>query len=377
MAKSDYYEILGISRNASDREIKKSYKRLAMKFHPDRNPDDASSEAKFKEVKEAYEVLSNPEKRAAYDQYGHSIFENGGMGGASTSTGSSDFSDIFGDVFGDIFGSSRRSRSGSRGSDLQYDIELNLEEAVRGVVREIRIPTLSKCTHCHGSGAKSSASVLTCMTCHGQGQIQMRQGFFSVQQTCPSCQGHGKIIKEFCNFCRGNGRVERTKTLSVKIPAGVSTGDRIRLSGEGESGKYGAPSGDLYVQVQIKKHPIFNREEKNLYCEVPISFSMAALGGEIEVPTLDGRVKLKIPPETQTGKLFRMRGKGVRSIRGGGYGDLLCRVVVETPVKLSDRQKQLLQDLSDSFEGPYGHRNSPKSKNFFEGVRKFFDDLTK
>lgn len=379
MSKLDYYEVLGISRNASERDIKKSYKRLAMKFHPDRNPGDISAETKFKEVKEAYEVLSNPEKRSIYDQYGHTVFEQSGMNSSSgtAGSGSSDFSDIFGDVFGDIFGGSRRNRA-SRGSDLRYNIELTLEEAVRGIIKEICIPTLLVCNQCRGSGARSSSSIVTCMTCHGQGQIQMRQGFFSVQQSCPTCQGHGKIIKDSCNKCRGNGRIEGRKTLSVKIPAGVSTGDRVRLAGEGESGKNGASPGDLYVQVQIKKHPIFDREEKNLYCEVPISFSMAALGGEIEVPTLDGRVKLKIPPETQTGRLFRMRGKGVRSVRsGGGYGDLLCRVVVETPVKLSDKQKQLLKELSNSFDGPYGHKNSPKSKTFFDGVKKFFDDLTR
>ncbi|URJ26086.1 molecular chaperone DnaJ [Blochmannia endosymbiont of Camponotus modoc] len=374
MAKSDYYEILGISKNADEREIKKSYKRLAMKFHPDRNQGNTAAETKFKEIKEAYEVLSNAEKRAAYDQYGHAAFESGSMG-ATANSGGADFSDIFGDVFGDIFGGNRRNRAG-RGSDLRYNIELSLEDAVRGIIKEICIPTLSTCEKCRGSGARSNSAIVTCMTCHGQGQIQIRQGFFSVQQSCPTCHGHGKIIKEVCNKCRGNGRVERSKTLSVKIPAGVNTGDRIRLSGEGESGKNGAPSGDLYVQVQIRKHPIFDREEKNLYCEVPISFSMAALGGEIEVPTLDGRVKLKIPPETQTGKLFRMRGKGVKSVRSGGNGDLLCRVVVETPVKLNDTQKRLLQDLSDSFEGPHGNRNSPRSKSFFDGVKKFFDDLT-
>ncbi|URJ26839.1 molecular chaperone DnaJ [Candidatus Blochmanniella camponoti] len=375
MAKSDYYEILGISKNADEREIKKSYKRLAMKFHPDRNPGNTTAETKFKEIKEAYEVLSNSEKRAAYDQYGHAAFESGSMGSTANS-GGADFSDIFGDVFGDIFGGNRRNRAG-RGSDLRYNIELSLEDAVRGIIKEICIPTLSTCEKCRGSGARSNSAIITCMTCHGQGQVQIRQGFFSVQQSCPACHGHGKIIKEVCNRCRGNGRVERSKTLSVKIPAGVNTGDRIRLSGEGESGKNGAPSGDLYVQVQIRKHPIFDREEKNLYCEVPISFSMAALGGEIEVPTLDGRVKLKIPPETQTGKLFRMRGKGVKSVRSGGNGDLLCRVVVETPVKLNDIQKRLLQDLSDSFEGPHGNRNSPRSKSFFDGVKKFFDDLTR
>lgn len=376
MAKSDYYEILGVSKNADEREIKKSYKRLAMKFHPDRNPGNTTAETKFKEIKEAYEVLSNAEKRAAYDQYGHAAFESGGMGSATNSAGGTDFGDIFGDVFGDIFGGNRRNRSG-RGSDLRYNIELSLEDAVRGIVKEICIPTLSVCEKCCGSGARSNSSIITCMTCHGQGQVQIRQGFFSVQQSCPTCHGHGKIIKETCNRCRGNGRVERSKTLSVKIPAGVNTGDRIRLSGEGESGRNGAPSGDLYVQVQVKKHPIFDREEKNLYCEVPISFSMAALGGEIEVPTLDGRVKLKIPSETQTGKLFRMRGKGVKSVRSGSNGDLLCRVVVETPVKLNDIQKQLLQDLSDSFGGPHGNRNSPRSKSFFDGVKKFFDDLTR
>lgn len=377
MPKSDYYEILGISRDANDREIKKSYKRLAIKFHPDRNPGNISAENKFKEIKEAYEVLSNPEKRAAYDQYGHAIFEQSGMGNGSTSSRSSaDFSDIFGDVFGDIFGGNRRNRS-SRGSDLRYDVDLTLEEAVRGVVKEICIPTLIVCMQCSGTGARSKSSIVTCMTCHGQGQIQMRQGFFSVQQSCPACRGHGKIIKELCGRCSGNGRIESTKTLSVRIPAGVNSGDRVRLSGEGESGRHGASSGDLYVQVQIKKHSIFKREERNLYCEVPISFTMAALGGEIEVPTLDGRVKLKIPPETQTGRLFRMKGKGVRSFRSGGHGDLLCKVVVETPVKLSDQQKQLLQDLSDSFNGPYGHKNSPRSKTFFDGVKKFFDDLTR
>lgn len=376
MIKSDYYDILGVSKNSDERDIKRAYKRLAMKFHPDRNPGNISAETKFKEIKEAYEVLSNSEKRAAYDQYGHSAFEQGGIGGGTSSANSSDFSDIFGEVFGDIFGSNRRNRAG-RGSDLRYNMELSLEDAVRGVVREICIPTLSKCEQCHGSGARSNKSIVTCMTCHGQGQIQMRQGFFSVQQSCPTCRGHGKIIKEVCHRCHGNGRVERSKTLSVKIPSGVNTGDRIRLSGEGEFGKNGASSGDLYVQIQIKKHPIFEREDKNLYCEVPISFSMAALGGDIEVPTLDGRVKLRIPSETQTGKLFRMRGKGVKSVRSGGNGDLLCRVVVETPIRLNDRQKQLLRELSDSLGDPNGNRNSPRSKSFFDGVKNFFDDLTR
>lgn len=369
MAKSDYYEILDISRNAGEREIKKAYKRLAMKFHPDRNPGNTEAEAKFKEIKEAYEVLADPHKRAAYDQYGHAAFEQGGGGGGA------DFSDIFGDVFGDIFGGSRRQRA-SRGADLRYNMELSLEEAVRGVTREIRIPALDECGVCHGSGAKPGTSIVTCSTCHGQGQVQMRQGFFAVQQTCPTCQGQGRITKDLCNKCHGNGRVEKFKTLSVKIPAGVNTGDRIRLSGKGEAGERGALPGDLYVQVQVCKHPIFEREENDLYCEVPINFAMAVLGGEIEVPTLDGRVKLKIPAETQTGKLFRMRGKGVKSVRRGNQGDLLCRVVVETPVKLSERQKQLLRELEESFGGPSGDQNSPRSKRFLDGVKKFFDDLT-
>ncbi|WP_241630240.1 molecular chaperone DnaJ [Rosenbergiella nectarea] len=380
MAKSDYYEILGVSKSADEREIKKAYKRLAMKFHPDRNPGNAEAEEKFKEVKEAYEILTDDQKRAAYDQYGHAAFEQGGMGGGGFGGGfgggGADFGDIFGDVFGDIFGGGRRQRA-ARGSDLRYTMELTLEEAVRGVTKEIRIPTLQECEKCDGSGAKAGSKPQTCSTCQGAGQVQMRQGFFAVQQPCPTCQGRGTVIKDPCNACHGHGRVKKSKTLSVKIPAGVDTGDRIRLSGEGEAGEQGAPSGDLYVQVSVKKHAIFEREESNLFCEVPVNFAMAALGGEIEVPTLDGRVKLKIPAETQTGKLFRMRGKGVKSVRGGAVGDLLCRVVVETPVKLNEKQKQLLQELGESLGGPAGDANSPRSKSFFDGVKKFFDDLTR
>lgn len=376
MAKQDYYEILGVSKTAEEREIKKAYKRLAMKYHPDRNQGDKEAEAKFKEIKEAYEVLTDSQKRAAYDQYGHAAFEQGGMGGGGFG-GGADFGDIFGDVFGDIFGGGRGRQRAARGADLRYNMELTLEEAVRGVTKEIRIPTLEECDVCHGSGAKPGTQPQTCPTCHGSGQVQMRQGFFAVQQTCPHCQGRGTLIKDPCNKCHGHGRVERSKKLSVKIPAGVDTGDRIRLAGEGEAGEHGAPAGDLYVQVQVKQHPIFEREGNNLYCEVPINFAMAALGGEIEVPTLDGRVKLKVPGETQTGKLFRMRGKGVKSVRGGAQGDLLCRVVVETPVGLNEKQKQLLQELQESFGGPTGEHNSPRSKSFFDGVKKFFDDLTR
>lgn len=377
MAKRDYYQVLELERNASEKDIKKAYKRLAMKFHPDRNQDDKEqAEEKFKEIKEAYEVLSDDQKRAAYDQYGHAAFEQGGMGGGGFGGGGADFSDIFGDVFGDIFGGGRRQQRPSRGSDLQYNMELTLEEAVRGVTKEIRIPTLETCDVCHGNGAKPGTSADTCQTCHGMGQVHMRQGFFSVQQPCPTCHGRGKVIKEPCSKCHGNGRIEKYKTLSVKIPAGVDTGDRVRLSGEGEAGENGAPSGDLFVQVHVLPHNIFERDGNNLHCEVPINFTIAALGGEIEVPTLDGRVKLKIPAETQTGKIFRMKSKGVKSVRGGLQGDLMCHIVVETPVKLSEKQKELLKEFGESLGGKRGEKNSPRSKSFLDGVKKFFDDLT-
>ncbi|MDI7240924.1 molecular chaperone DnaJ [Providencia huaxiensis] len=375
MAKRDFYEVLGLERNASEKDIKRAYKRLAMKHHPDRNQGDKESEDKFKEIKEAYEVLSDEQKRAAYDQYGHAAFEQGGMGGGGFG-GGADFSDIFGDVFGDIFGGGRRQQRPSRGSDLQYNMELTLEEAVRGVTKEIRIPTLETCDVCHGNGAKPGTSADTCSTCHGMGQVHMRQGFFSVQQPCPTCHGRGKVIKDPCNKCHGHGRVERYKTLSVKIPAGVDTGDRVRLSGEGEAGENGAPAGDLFVQVHVLPHNIFERDGNNLHCEVPINFADAALGGEIEVPTLDGRVKLKIPAETQTGKIFRMKGKGVKSVRGGLQGDLMCHIVVETPVKLNEKQKELLKEFGESLGGKSGEKNSPRSKSFLDGVKKFFDDLT-
>ncbi|HGN1706133.1 TPA: molecular chaperone DnaJ [Providencia rettgeri] len=376
MAKRDFYEVLGLEKNASDKDIKRAYKRLAMKYHPDRNQGSKDeSEAKFKEIKEAYEVLSDDQKRAAYDQYGHAAFEQGGMGGGGFG-GGADFSDIFGDVFGDIFGGGRRQQRPSRGSDLQYNMELTLEEAVRGVTKEIRIPTLETCDVCHGNGAKPGTSADTCSTCHGMGQVHMRQGFFSVQQPCPTCHGRGKVIKDPCNKCHGHGRVERYKTLSVKIPAGVDTGDRVRLSGEGEAGENGAPAGDLFVQVHVLPHNIFERDGNNLHCEVPINFADAALGGEIEVPTLDGRVKLKIPAETQTGKIFRMKGKGVKSVRGGLQGDLMCHIVVETPVKLNEKQKELLKEFGESLGGKGGEKNSPRSKSFLDGVKKFFDDLT-
>ncbi|GAB6261594.1 molecular chaperone DnaJ [Photobacterium sp. CCB-ST2H9] len=379
MSKRDFYEVLGVGRDASERDIKKAYKRLAMKFHPDRNPGDESAADKFKEVKTAYEILTDPQKKAAYDQYGHAAFEQGGMGGGGGFGGGADFSDIFGDVFGDIFGGGGR-RGGQpraqRGADLRYNMELTLEEAVRGCTKEIRVPTLVNCDTCEGSGAKKGSSPTTCGTCHGSGQVQMRQGFFAVQQTCPHCHGRGQIITDPCGKCHGQGRVQETKTLSVKIPAGVDTGDRIRLTGEGEAGEFGAPAGDLYVQVHVQKHAIFERDGNNLYCEVPVSFTMAALGGEVEVPTLDGRVSLKVPSETQTGRMFRMRGKGVKSVRGGAVGDLICKLVVETPVNLSSRQKELLQEFEKTLTGSDAKKHKPRSEGFFDGVKKFFDDLT-
>lgn len=376
MAKEDFYKLLSINKNASDAEIKKSYRRLAMKYHPDRNTDNlAKSEKKFKAIKEAYEVLSDPKKRSAYDQFGHAGVEASGQGGFSGNA--EGFGDIFGDVFGDIFGGQGHGQRSNvqRGSDLRYNLELTLEEAVSGTNTKIRVPVLSICGECRGSGAKKGSSAVNCSTCHGQGQVRMQQGFFSVQQACPSCHGSGKQIKDPCRKCQGEGRVQETKTLSVKIPAGVDTGDKIRLANEGEAGDRGGPAGDLYVQVQVKNHPIFTREEAHLYCEVPISFPTACLGGEIEVPTLNGKVKLKIPQETQTGKLFRLRGKGVKPVRGGTLGDLLCRVQIETPVRLTKEQNDLVEQLAQSLAGG-GKQHSPQEHSWTDGVKSFFDKLT-
>ena len=374
MAKRDYYEVLGVERGSSEADLKKAYRRLAMKHHPDRNPDSKESEEMFKEANEAYEVLSDSSKRAAYDQYGHAGVDPS-MGGGGAGFGGQNFSDIFGDVFSDFFGGGRGgSRGGAqRGSDLRYTLELNLEEAVRGTTVNIRVPTLVNCKPCEGSGAKKGSSPVTCPTCGGIGQVRMQQGFFSVQQTCPRCHGQGKIISDPCNSCNGEGRVEEYKTLSVKVPAGVDTGDRIRLSGEGEAGAQGGPTGDLYVVINVREHAIFQRDGKHLFCEVPISFVDAALGGELEIPTLDGRVKLKIPEGTQTGKQFRVRGKGVAPVRGGGAGDLMCRVAVETPVNLGRRQRELLEEFRSSLADDNSH--SPKTTGWFEGVKRFFGDL--
>ncbi|MGP1929708.1 MAG: molecular chaperone DnaJ [Arsenophonus sp. ER-BJ3-MAG3] len=379
MAKRDFYQVLGINKRADEKDIKKAYKRLAMRYHPDRNQGDKEAESKFKEIKEAYEILIDVQKRAAYDQYGHAAFEAGSStsdGFSRSFTSSSDFSDIFGDVFGDIFGGSRRQRS-TRGSDLQYKITLTLEEAVFGINKEIRIPTLEKCDICNGTGTKLGKKPENCPTCHGAGQVQIRQGFFAVQQTCPNCHGHGQIIKEPCIKCHGNCRVERYKTLSVKIPPGVNTDDRIRLNGEGEAGENNSSAGDLYVQINVAKHAIFERDANNLYCEVPINFTIAALGGEIDVPTLNGRVNLKIPAETQTGNIFRMKGKGVKTVRDSMIGDLMCRILVETPVKLNEKQKILLKEFGESLNRDNANKNSPRLKKFLDSVKNFFDNLTK
>ena len=377
MSKRDYYVVLGVERNATEVELKKAFKRQAMKHHPDRNPDNAEAVEKFKEAKEAYEVLSDAQKRAAYDQFGHAGVEAGMGGGGPGAAGGASFSDIFGDVFGDIFGGSRGGAGGQqrarRGADLRYHLELTLEEAVRGTTVKIRVPTSVTCSNCGGSGAKKGTSPTTCTTCGGIGQVRMQQGFFSLQQTCPQCRGSGQMIKDPCTTCHGQGRVEEQKTLSVKVPAGVDNGDRIRLAGEGEAGGRGAQAGDLYVQISVKEHPIFVREDNDLYCEVPISFVTAALGGDLEVPTLDGRVKLKIPAETQSGRLFKLRGKGVKSVRGGPVGDLLCRVLIETPINLNQKQKDLLRELDGTMSGSSTHR--PKEHSWLDGVKKFFEDI--
>ncbi len=377
-AKEDFYKLLGVSKNASEAEIKQSYRKMAMKYHPDRNKDNPEqAEIKFKQIKEAYEILSDSKKRAAYDQFGHAGVDpsmGGGRGGFGG--GAENFSDIFGDVFGDIFGGGRQQQRSNvqRGSDVLYNLELTLEEAVGGTETTLKVPVLTTCGECSGSGAKKGSSPITCSTCHGHGQVRMQQGFFSVQQACPTCRGTGKQIKDPCPKCYGQGRVKETKTLSVKVPSGVDTGDRIRLAGEGEAGVNGGPSGDLYVQVKVKDHPIFTRDGANLYCEVPISYPTACLGGEIEVPTLDGKVMLKIPAETQTGKLFRLRGKGVKPVRGGAVGDLLCRVQLETPVHLTKEQRALIEQLAASLSGG-GKKHSPQEHGFIDGVKSFFDKL--
>lgn len=371
-AKKDYYEVLGVNKDASEEDIKKAYRKLAMKYHPDRNPDNPKAEEQFKEAKEAYEMLSDDQKRAAYDQYGHAGIDPS-MGAGAGGFGAGGFSDAFGDIFGDIFGSRAGGQRNNvyRGADLRYNMEISLEDAAKGTETKIRIPVQTTCETCKGSGARPGTQPVTCTTCGGHGQVRMQQGFFSVQQTCPKCHGSGKMIKDPCPTCHGAGRTKQNKTLSVKIPAGVDEGDRIRLTGEGEAGVNGGPTGDLYVVVHLKEHNVFQREGANLHCEMPISFSTAALGGEIEVPTLGGSARMKVPAETQTGAVFRLRGKGVKPLRQSEQGDLMVHMVVETPVKLTEQQKELLRQFETSTQADAG-KHSPKNKSWMDKAREFF-----
>lgn len=373
MSKRDYYEVLGVSKTASDDEIKKAYRKLAMKYHPDRNQGEKAKEAeeKFKEAKEAYEMLSDGQKRAAYDQYGHAgVDPNSGMGGGF---GAGGFAEAFGDIFGDMFGGARArgGRQVYRGNDLSYSMEITLEEAAKGKDAQIRIPSWDSCDTCHGSGAKPGTSPKTCTTCGGQGSVQMRQGFFSVQQTCPHCRGTGKIIPEPCPSCSGQGKIKRQKTLEVKIPAGIDDGMRIRSSGNGEPGVNGGPPGDLYIEIRVKEHDIFERDGDDLHCQVPVSFITAALGGEIEVPTLQGKVAIDIPEGTQAGKQFRLRGKGIKGVRSSYPGDLYCHIVVETPVKLTEYQRKLLRELEESLKKG-GSKHSPSADSWTDKLKRFF-----
>jgi molecular chaperone DnaJ len=373
MAKRDFYEVLGVAKNADDDELKKAYRKLAMKHHPDRNPDDASAEAKFKEAKEAYEMLSEPEKRAAYDRFGHvGVDPNMGGGAGAGAQGFGGFSDVFGDIFGDIFGGQRQTGGRSnvyRGADLKYAMEISLEEAANGHITTIRIPSWSNCATCNGSGAKPGTQATTCKTCNGQGNVRVQQGFFSVQQTCPRCNGTGRFIPDPCKPCNGAGRVKENKTLEVKIPAGIDDGMRIRSGGNGEPGINGGPAGDLYVEIRLKEHTVFKRDGDDLHCEVPIMFTTASLGGKIDVPTLGGNVEMDIPEGTQSGKVFRLRGKGIKGVRSSYPGDMYCHLAVETPIRLSDKQKELLRELDLSLKDG---KNSPQMKSFMDRVKNFF-----
>jgi molecular chaperone DnaJ len=372
--KRDYYEVLGVPRNASDEELKKAYRRSAMKHHPDRNPGDVEALENFKACKEAYEVLSDGGKRRMYDQHGHAAFEHG-MGGGNAGPGFADMGDIFGDIFGNIFGGGAGGRAARRGADIGYVMELDLEDAVAGIEKRIEIPTMAECVPCHGTGSEDG-KLETCATCHGRGQVRFQRGIFSMQQPCPHCNGRGKTFRSPCKVCRGNGRIEEEKVLSVKIPAGVDNGDRIRLAGEGEAGPAGSPPGDLYVEVRVRPHPIFARDGDDLHCEVPIRISQAALGDIVRVPTLDGEAEIRIPAETQTGRVFRLRDKGVRSVRSRAPGDLYCKAVVETPVNLTAEQRTLLEQFEATFTSENARRHSPKSSTFVDGVRGFWERMT-
>jgi len=374
MAKRDYYEVLGVNRDASDDDIKKSYRKLAMKWHPDRNPENPKAEENFKEAKLAYEILSDSKRRAAYDQFGHAGVDPSTMAGAGAGAGFSGFGDVFSDIFGEIFGGAGRSGRSSvfRGADLRYNLEIALEQAAKGFETRIRIPTMAECATCKGSGAKPGTQPQTCTTCRGAGQVRVSQGPFSIAQTCPRCHGTGKMIANPCTACSGAGRVKHQKTLQVRIPSGVDEGDRVRLTSEGEPGVNGGPPGDLYVQVHIKPHPVFQRDHDDLHCEMPVSFSIAALGGDIEIPTLDGTARIRVPAESQSGKTFRLRGKGIKGVRSDSPGDLFCHVVVETPVDLTDRQKELLREFETISQGDAA-RHNPRSKGWFDKVKEFFE----
>lgn len=381
MSKRDFYEILGVPKNASDEEIKKAYRKLAMKHHPDRNQGGSArpAEEKFKEAKQAYEMLSDPQKRAAYDQYGHAGVDPNmrapGAPGGPGAEGFGGFAEAFGDIFGDMFGQQRgrgAGRQAMRGRDLSYAMEVSLEEAARGKDAQIRIPTWEGCDVCHGSGAKPGTSAKVCGTCQGSGTVQMRQGFFSVQQTCPHCRGTGKIITDPCSNCHGQGRVKAQKTLEVRIPPGIDDAMRIRSTGNGEPGANGGPPGDLYIEIRLKKHDIFERDGDDLHCQVPVSFITAALGGEIEVPTLSGKAAIDIPEGTQAGKQFRLRGKGIKGVRASYPGDLYCHIAVETPVKLTEHQRKLLRELEESLQKG-GARHMPGGQSWTDRLKNLFN----
>ncbi len=377
MAKRDYYDILGVPKNATEDDIKKAYRKLAMKHHPDRNQgDDAKkAEEKFKEGKEAYEMLSDGQKRAAYDQYGHAgVDPSMGAGRGPGQEGFGGFAEAFGDIFGDIFGGGRRGGGGQqvyRGNDLSYAMEISLEEAAAGKDTQIRIPSWEACETCHGSGAKPGTSAKTCTSCNGSGNVHMRQGFFSIQQTCPTCRGSGKVIPEPCMTCHGAGRLKKQKTLEVKIPAGINEGMRIRSAGNGEPGSNGGPAGDLYIEIRIKAHEIFERDGDDLHCNVPVTMTNATLGGTIEVPTLGSRAEIELPEGTQHGKTFRLRGKGIKGLRSSYPGDLYCHITIETPIKITEHQRKLLKELDESFKKG-GDRHSPNAKSWTDRVKDIF-----
>jgi molecular chaperone DnaJ len=374
MAKRDFYELLGVARDAGGEEIKKAYRKMAMQYHPDRNPGDKKAEQTFKEINEAYDVLKDEQKRAAYDRFGHAAFENGGRGGGTGDFGfAAGFADIFDEMFGEFMGGRRGQGANGRGNDLRYNLEVTLEEAFKGKQTTVRVPTLAACEACSGSGAEAGSRPVNCPTCYGAGRVRAQQGFFTIERTCPSCQGAGRIIENPCRQCGGQGRVRKEKTLSVTIPAGVEDGTRIRLAGEGEAGMRGGSPGDLYIFLAVKPHRFFQRDGSDIHCRVPISLPMAALGSSLEVPTIDGgRAKLNIPAGTQGGHQFRLRNKGMSVLRSGGRGDMYVQVVVETPVNLTKRQQELLREFEQAGDG---HKTSPESEGFFARVREFFEDL--